>query len=326
MQYNREEYAVRQTYIFACSAVSGAFGGLFAFGLTQINAAGLHGWQWMYLVEGIISFCLAPVTFFWLPNSIDEATWLRPSEKALMAKRLRRNVGVYNAEERYSSSEVLRCLKDWKVWIQAVSHFGIDTTLYGLTTFVPKIIAGLGFVSNVDSQLLTVPVYAVAATSYLIIGHFSDKTRLRSPFLLGVLAICLVGYAILAAPNTSVAARYFAVFLIAIGLYSSTSLNIVWCACNHAGYFKRAVATGMIQLVGNSAGAAVGFVFKAQDAPRYFEGMDFAVAMTLMSMLLTVVLAYFVHAGNKEKRRLIEEGADDAPEMGDRNPHLLFYL
>lgn len=49
-QYNRDEYAVRQTYVFTFSAISGAFGGLLAFGLTRLHAAGLHGWQWMYLV------------------------------------------------------------------------------------------------------------------------------------------------------------------------------------------------------------------------------------------------------------------------------------
>jgi MFS family permease len=51
MTYNRNEYAVRNTYVFSASAISGAFGGLLAYGLTQINAAGMHGWQWMYLVE-----------------------------------------------------------------------------------------------------------------------------------------------------------------------------------------------------------------------------------------------------------------------------------
>jgi len=45
--------------------------------------------------------------------------------------------------------------------------------------------------------------------------------------------------------------------MVAIGLYASTSLNLVWAACNHSGYFKRAFAMGIIQLVGNSAGAAV---------------------------------------------------------------------
>lgn len=150
---------------------------------------------------------------------------------------------------------------------------------------MPKIIAGLGFTSTINSQLLTVPVYAVAAIAYLIIGWLSDKTKLRSPFLLGVLACCLVGYVILAVPSSGVGARYFAVFMVAIGLYSSTSLNLVWAACCHAGFFKRAFAMGVIQLVGNSAGAAIGFIFKAQTAPRYFEGIYFAIGMTLMSMV-----------------------------------------
>jgi len=51
MTFNRDEYAVRTTYIFVCAAFSGAFGGLFAYGLTQIDAAGIRGWQWLFLVE-----------------------------------------------------------------------------------------------------------------------------------------------------------------------------------------------------------------------------------------------------------------------------------
>ncbi|KAK4903278.1 High-affinity nicotinic acid transporter [Elasticomyces elasticus] len=326
MAYNRDEYAVRHTYVFAFSAISGAFGGLLAFGLTRVQTAGLHGWQWLYLVEGIISICLAPITFIWLPNSVSEARWLKQTEKDILAKRLARNRGAYDEKERFSWSELRRCLKDPKVYIQAVSHFGIDTTLYALTTFMPRIIAGLGFTTTINAQLLTVPVYAIAAISYLIIGWLSDRTKLRSPFLIGVLCSCLIGYIILAVPSTSVGARYFAVFMVAIGIYASTSLNLVWASCNHAGYFKRALATGVIQLVGNSAGAAIGFIFKAQDAPRYLEGMHFAIGMTLMSICLTAINMLIVIRTNRQKRKLIAEGAPDDPSLADRNPHFLLYL
>jgi hypothetical protein len=49
MHGNAKELIVRQTFINSCSALSGAFGGLLAYGLTQIDAAGLVGWQWMYV-------------------------------------------------------------------------------------------------------------------------------------------------------------------------------------------------------------------------------------------------------------------------------------
>jgi MFS family permease len=278
------------------------------------------------IVEGIISFCLAPITYFWLPNTVSQALWLSTEEKHVLAKRLDRNRGVYDPNEQFSWKQIARCLKDPKVWVQACSHFGIDTTLYALTTFMPKIIAGLGFTSTINAQLLTVPVYTVAAVAYLIIGWLSDKIKLRSPFLVGVLVSCLVGYIILAVPSAGVGARYFAVFLVAIGLYASTSLNIVWAACNNAGYFKRAFATGMVQLVGNSAGAAIGFIFKAQDAPRYFEGIYFAIGMTVMSICLTGVNAWIVVRGNRRKRQLVADGAADEPLLGDENPHFMYYL
>ncbi|KAF8857021.1 MFS general substrate transporter [Acephala macrosclerotiorum] len=325
MTYNRDEYALRTTYVFSASAISGAFGGLLAYGLTQINSGSLHGWQWMYIVEGIISFCLAPITWLWLPNSVSEAVWLNKEEKALVAVRLERNKGVYDEKEKFSWSEIVRCFKDWKCYLQAISHFGIDTTLYAVTTFMPKIIAGLGFTTTVNAQLLTVPVYFVAAVSYIILGYLSDKYKNRSTFLLIALSSCLVGYIILlAAPQTGV--RYFGVFMVAIGLYATTSLNIVWAASNHAGYFKRAFATGSMQLVGNSAGAAIGFIFKAQDAPRYFEGCWFALGMTIMSITCTAITTIGVRRENKVKLKLIEEGAPDQPELGDRNPHFLYYV
>lgn len=325
MTYNRDEYAVRTTYVFSASAVSGAFGGLLAYGLTQIESGGLHGWQWMYIVEGIISFCLTPITFTWLPNTVTEAIWLNKEEKALMAVRLARNKGAYDEKEGFQWSEIVRCLKDWKLYVQAVSHFGIDTTLYAVTTFMPKIIAGLGFTTTVDAQLLTVPVYFVAALSYIILGRLSDRFKVRSTYLLIALGSCLIGYIILiASPKAGV--RFFGVFMVAIGLYATTSLNVVWTATNHSGYFKRAFATGCVQLVGNSAGAAIGFIFTAQSAPRYFKGLYFAVGMTVMSMALTTAMSILLRRENREKSRLVAEGAPDQPELGDRNPHFLYFV
>lgn len=71
-----------------------------------------------------------------------------------------------------------------------------------------------------NAQLLTVPVYFVAAVSYIILGYLSDKYKNRSTFLLIALSSCLIGYIILiASPSTGV--RYFGVFMVAIGLYAT---------------------------------------------------------------------------------------------------------
>lgn len=72
----------------------------------------------MYIVEGIISFTLCPLTFIWLPNIVTEAIWLTSEEKALMAVRLQRNRGAYDEGEKFSWGEIRRAAKDWKLYTQ----------------------------------------------------------------------------------------------------------------------------------------------------------------------------------------------------------------
>ena len=51
MNYRREEVGRRLSYIFACAAGSGAFGGLIAYGLVRITSGRLVGWQYLYIVR-----------------------------------------------------------------------------------------------------------------------------------------------------------------------------------------------------------------------------------------------------------------------------------
>jgi len=64
-----------------------------------------------------------------------------------------------------------------------------------------------------------------------------------------------IGY-ILLATIPAVGGRYFALFIIAMGLYITPGLNVTWIGNNTQGHFKRSTAVGLNQLIGNSAGAA----------------------------------------------------------------------
>lgn len=66
-------------------------------------------------VEGIISLILAPITYFWIPNRIDEAWFLNAEQKRLAAVRYEINKAHYNHKEQFQWSEVLRGITDWKV-------------------------------------------------------------------------------------------------------------------------------------------------------------------------------------------------------------------
>ena len=87
--YCRHELASRAGWQSGVTALSGAFGGLLAGGLSQIPAAsGLHTWRWIFFVEGLLTIVMAICIYIWLPNSVAEATFLDEQEKRLASARL----------------------------------------------------------------------------------------------------------------------------------------------------------------------------------------------------------------------------------------------
>ncbi|WVQ82100.1 hypothetical protein IAT38_004228 [Cryptococcus sp. DSM 104549] len=327
MTYKRDEYVRRQTAINCCSAISGAFGGLLAYALTNIHTGNMHGWQFMYLVEGLLSACIIPIAYFLVPNRPSELRFLTPEESTALLKRQIMNRKYYDDREEFSWSEIRRAFKDWRLYVHAINHFGIDCTLYSLTTFMPSLCSSLGFTTTIQSQLLTVPVYAIAATAFVICGWLSDRWNLRSPFILQALGWNLIGYIILiAAPQPGV--RYAGIFISSIGLYVATALNNLWAADNIAGHYKRAVSCGTIQLTGTEdiSGAIIGFIFTSQTAPRYRQGIYFDIAATLMSMGCTIILLLGTRAKISKKAKQVAAGAPDDNSLGDENPHYKLFM
>ncbi|WVQ73705.1 hypothetical protein IAR50_003285 [Cryptococcus sp. DSM 104548] len=325
MTYKRDEYVRRQTAINCCSAISGAFGGLLAYALTNIQTESMKGWQFMYLVEGLLSACIIPLAWFLIPNRPSELRFLTPAESEALLKRQIMNRKYFDDRETFSWSEIRRAFQDWRLYVHAINHFGIDCTLYSLTTFMPSLCSSLGFTTTVQSQLLTVPVYAIAASAFVCCGWLSDKWNLRSPFILQALGWNLIGYIILiAAPQPGV--RYAGIFISSIGLYVATALNNLWAADNIAGHYKRAVSCGTIQLTGNISGAIIGFIFTSESAPRYRKGIYFDIAATVMSMCCTLILLLGTRAKITKKEKQIAAGAPDDNSLGDENPHYQLFL
>lgn len=189
--------------------MASAFGGLLAYGLTQIWAGGFEGWRWLFAIEGAMTIILVPLFFFVFPTTPTEAWFLTAEEKQIMADRYR-NDPHWGHDDQFSWKEIGKVFVDPKWYIFAVYQFSIDISLYGLTTFMPAIVAGLGYESY-HANLMTVPIYMVALVAFLTIAFFSDRTTKRGIFLLGPLCCLIVGYAILiSADNLKV--RFFACF------------------------------------------------------------------------------------------------------------------
>jgi MFS family permease len=97
--YPWNKRAVRIACVVAFCNLAGAFGGSIAFGVGHINgAAGLEGFRWLFIIEGIITLLSAFLLWFFLPDYPTRARWLNESDKKFAIDRLKERGGGYNRE------------------------------------------------------------------------------------------------------------------------------------------------------------------------------------------------------------------------------------
>lgn len=81
MFYKRHQLMFRLGVFYCAAPLSGAFGGLLATGLAQINYGGYDSWPWIFFVEGAITVVAGIVAFFFLPDTPGKAKFLSEEEQ-----------------------------------------------------------------------------------------------------------------------------------------------------------------------------------------------------------------------------------------------------
>lgn len=97
--YRHNERSIRIAYVIAFCNLAGAFGGAIAFGIGHINgAAGLQGFRWLFIIEGVITMLSVLPTALILPDYPSRARFLNEDQKRLAVDRLKDMGGGYNRD------------------------------------------------------------------------------------------------------------------------------------------------------------------------------------------------------------------------------------
>ncbi|KAL0936982.1 MFS transporter [Colletotrichum truncatum] len=328
--YRRHELALRVGYLFVSAAIAGGLGGLLAYGIGHMEGvAGMSGWRWIMIIEGLPTVVLGIVTYFLLPNDAGSAYFLNEEEKALMVARRGREYGNTTSAQEFSREDMWKAFKDWKVWVFCIALFGADTMLYGFSTFLPTIINGLGSWSTAEVQLLTVPCYFLGAVVYMSMAFLSDRMQRRGIFCVIFGSISVIGYGVLIS-NTSSGVHYFGCFLVAAGLYVVVGLPLAWLPNNTPRYGKRTTASGMQLSIGNCAGVMSSFIYQAVDKPRYIRGHAVTLSMVGMATCLYGFLWFWYSRANKQREagqledKYRDLSDDELAELGDESPRFKY--
>jgi len=265
------------------SPVSGAI-------LSMNGIAGLHGWQWLFLIEGLPSCMLGFAVLSFLPDGPQNARWLTSEEKELVIGTLARDAPPHG--------NFRAALGDPRLWLLALGDFGIVLGTYGLVLWLPQIVSGMGY-SNVTTGFIVALPYAAALVAMLAIARSSDARGERVWHTV-LAALAAAAGLVAAAVLHGDVARILALTLAAAGIYSA--LTTFWTLPqSFLGGTAAAAGIALVNSIGNLGGFAGPYLmgWLKQTSGGYGLGLaalasgltGTAVLVLAMSRALTVPLA-----------------------------------
>jgi ACS family tartrate transporter-like MFS transporter len=268
--------------------LSSVIGGPFSVLLLELNGlAGLKGWQWMFLVQGLPACLLGILVLVMIRDTPQEAHWLSPAERDAV-------ISMLQEERRDRPTVSLRAaFTDKRVLILAAVQFGFVVCSYGVGIWLPMILKGHGLTNLATGFISTIP-YVCATIAMLVWARHVDRGGSKIGNLAAscfLTALGLVG---------SVLTGSFLPSLVGLtlALMGSTSARALFWAIPTQ-FLTGAAAAGGLAFI-NSIGAIGGFVGPfamgwLKDATGSFTtGLIGLACLGALSAVLTLSLRLFV--------------------------------
>lgn len=116
--YTRKEVATRIAILYTGNILATAFAGLIAAGVFHgmDDLAGIAGWKWLFILQGIVTFLVAIVGYFMLPDTPLTTRWLSQEERDLAYNRMELDT-VENKGQTGTLDGLKQAASDPLVWI-----------------------------------------------------------------------------------------------------------------------------------------------------------------------------------------------------------------
>ena len=137
------------------------------------GAAGLKGWQMLFLLEGIPSIVLGMFVPWLLANGVRSAHWLTEEEKQLLERNLQAD------EARKDHLPLAGIFFNPHLILFAAIYFCCAMGLYGTGFWIPQLIKNTGVKDPLYVGLLTAIPYSFGAIAMVVLGRSSDRSGER---------------------------------------------------------------------------------------------------------------------------------------------------
>jgi ACS family 4-hydroxyphenylacetate permease-like MFS transporter len=255
------------------------------------GVAGLKGWQWLFMLEGLPSALLGLVVFYYLDDRPQQAAWLSAKEKATLARSLAAHRPAAPAAGASAGPSLLAELASPTVIKFALAYFCLVNTLAMVAVWTPLIVKSFNAgASNRTIGLLAAIPPIVTIVAMIWWGRRSDRKQERRWHLMLPMLLSAAGWMCTAAASNP-ALQMLGICMASAGSY--TAMSIFWTTPDQALSFKaQAIGIAVINATGNISSALnpviVGWL---KDATHSFSaGLLYAAVLLVIGAALVMVL------------------------------------
>lgn len=250
---------------------------------------GLHGWQWMFIIEALPALILAFVVYFYLTDrpagaawlSLEESKWLQDQLDAERANR-----------ERHEVLPWLEAMLDPRVIALGLVYMGGVIPLYGLGFFLPQIIKAFGGLSTIEIGLVTAIPSLVGAIGMVLWSWHSDQTSERKWHTIIPFGAIVVGLLLAANVEGPIAKMLF----LCIGAFGFFAVLPVFWTLPTTFLSGAGAAAGIaaVNSIGNLGGFLGPFIFGWLEDKTGGDAasLSFLAACAVMGAVIVLVLGH----------------------------------
>ncbi|KAI8930801.1 hypothetical protein NX059_011824 [Plenodomus lindquistii] len=315
--YKRYEVQKRLGGFYLFSVGIGGLANILAYGLMQMEGtAGIRGWRWIFIIEGILTCVVAIAAWFIIldfPDKAEKKGFLSRAEASVILQRIEDDRGD-SVHDPLTWAKFVHHLADIRLWAYATMFMSTTMPAYAFSYFLPVILLGMGYSPGAANALSAPPAIAAMFTAFGF-AYVGDKYRVRAPVIAAQSLLAIIGLMIVAYAKNN-GARYFGTFLGVCGCQGNVPAILAYQSNNIRGQSKRSVGSALQIGFGAIGGIIASTTFQQKDAPRYITGLWVTAALQFWILgVLCCTTTYFLKK-NKEVDRQTASGEAVTPIEG----------
>nr|UJH94638.1 Vht1.2 [Starmerella bombicola] len=288
--YPGDRLSSRIGYYYTAAQLSAAVAGLLGACFQLMDGArGYTGYQWNFLIYGVVTVAFGLVLYFWLPNRPKgQRIWpLKPEDIRLHQAHLK-ICGADDSNGRWTWQDFFKVMLDPRIWPLILMYFGVVGCGIGIENYATTILRNINpNWSSITLSLLSAPIWLFDLGGILIITPFADRYKQNRGIIFSFstsIIICGLFVCTFAAGGWS---RWGGLLLCGFGLGSTVPITMAWGAeifRKRHGDLGVAMVTALISGLGNTGSVTTTYALYSgwpEDAARGYRDSNMVIVAIL---------------------------------------------